>query len=86
MLITGSVSASPMRDVDSFAVLLRHDAVDGQRKSNPLVFLYSAVIVGIQVGEIRFFIKRVLLDVQTRRESMWAPSMFMPSSRSFVPM
>ena len=57
-----------LSDVDHFSasVLLDDDAVNGQRNSHPLILFDAAVIVGIQIGKTIFFVKRILLQIETR--------------------
>ena len=49
------------------AVGLEDHPVDGQGPGQPLVFLDAAVVVGLQKGQIRVFIKGVLFQVQAGR-------------------
>ena len=48
------------------AVLLRNHSVKCKRDCNPLVFLDTAIVMGIQIGKLIVLIQRVLLDVDTR--------------------
>ena len=49
------------------AVLLGHDAMDGQRQGDPLVLLDATVVVGVQRDELVLLLDGVLLDVEARR-------------------
>ena len=51
-------------------VLLHRHAVDRKRQRHPLVFLHTAVIMGIQIRQICIFVKRILLYIQTGRVDM----------------
>ena len=51
-------------DVDGRTVFLHDDAVHRERQRRPLVFLDTAVVVGVEVGEPAVLVERVLLDVE----------------------
>ena len=51
---------------DDGAVLLRHDAVDGQRGRRPLILLDAAVVMRLEIGHARILIQGIRLQVQTR--------------------
>ena len=44
--------------------------MDCKRHCNPLIFLDSSIVVGIQIDQALAFIERIHLDVQTRRIDM----------------
>ena len=48
------------------AVFFRDNAVNGERKRDPLVLLDAAVVMRVEQRQIARLIERVLLDVQTR--------------------
>ena len=52
------------------AVFLHYHTMHGKWKCYPLIFLYSAIIVSIQICQIRILIKRILFDIQTWRIDM----------------
>jgi hypothetical protein len=52
------------------AVLLYDHSVKGKRNRHPLIFLYAAVIMGIQIGKASVLIKRLLLYIQSRGINM----------------
>ncbi len=57
-------------DIDHGAVLAVYHAVDGQGDGGPLVLLNAAVVVGLEVGNLRLLIERVGLYVQPGRIHM----------------
>ena len=59
-------------DIDRGAVLLAHDAMDGERGGYPVVGLHAAVVVGVEVGHIAGLVQRVLLDIESRAVDMRA--------------
>ena len=54
-------------NIDNSAVLLCNNAVKSKRKSNPLILLDSAIVVCIKKSKILILIKRILLNINTRR-------------------
>jgi hypothetical protein len=46
---------------------LKDHPVDGQGPGQPLIFLDAAVIMGLQEGQVRVFVKGILFQVQARR-------------------
>ncbi len=52
---------------DYRTVFLRNNAVKCKRKRNPLVFLNTAIVVGIQIGKFFVLVQRVLLDINPWR-------------------
>ena len=53
-------------DIYGCAVFFRNNAVESQRKSYPLIFLNSAVVVGIEHSHVVILIERILFQVDTR--------------------
>ena len=49
-----------------FSVLLYYYTVNCQWNSCPLVFFDSAIVVGVHIGNVVFFVERILLCIQTR--------------------
>ena len=60
------------RNIDHGAILLGHYAFECERQRDPLIVLDAAVIVGIEQHKIRSFVKRILLQVETRGIDMRA--------------
>ena len=48
-------------DINSFAALERDNAVQLKRDGNPLVFLYAAVVMGLEIGQLIAFVQGILL-------------------------
>ena len=44
--------------------------VNGQGQGHPLIFLDTAIVMGIQIGQITFLIERILLYIQPGRIQM----------------
>ena len=57
----------PDHNIQDRTVFFCHNAVDRKRKGHPLVFLDSAVIMRVQISQVRILIQRVLLDIQSGR-------------------
>ncbi len=57
-------------DSDHGAVLAVHHAVDGQGDGGPLILLNAAVVMGLEVGDLRLLIERIGLDIQPGRVHM----------------
>ena len=57
-------------DIDPLAVALEDNAIDGQRKRVPLVFLDAAVVVRVDVGDGIILADGVRLGVKARRVDM----------------
>ena len=57
-------------DIHDCAVLKHGDAVQLERDSDPLVFLYPAVVVRAEIAELVRLIHRVLFEVDARRVNM----------------
>ena len=56
--------------VDRLAVFERDHAVQLERNGDPLVFLYAAVVMGLEIRKLVAFVKRILLEVDARRIDM----------------
>ena len=54
------------RNIDHGAILLGHHAFERERQRDPLIVLDAAVIVRIEQHKIGSFVKRILLQVETR--------------------
>ena len=54
------------------SVLADHKTVDGKRNGRPLIFLDAAIVVRLQKRHLILFIKRIGLQVKTRRIHMRA--------------
>ena len=54
-------------DFYQLPVLFRYHPVYRKGKGNPLIFLDSAVVVGVKVSKSGFFIKGILFCVKPRR-------------------
>ena len=52
------------------SVLADHNSMDCKRHRNPLILLHTAIIMGIQVSNLLLLIKRILLDINSRRINM----------------
>ena len=52
-------------NLDLCPVLLYDDTMDGKGKGNPLILLYSAIVMGIEVYDSIALIKRLHLYIQT---------------------
>ncbi len=59
-------------DIEHRSVLLHDDAVKGERKRDPLVFLNAAVVMRIKISEFIVFVKRILLNIHARRVNVCA--------------
>jgi len=57
-------------DLHNASVLLCNNTMHGKRQCHPLVFLYTTIIMGIQISQIRILVQRILLDIQSRRIDM----------------
>ena len=53
-------------NIDVFAVFERHDAVKCERNREPLILLYTAVVVRLEESHVRLLIERDLLQVKAR--------------------
>ena len=53
-------------DLDGFAVLLRHNAVNFERDGDPLVFLDAAVIMRFEKADLVLFVEGNGLEIKTR--------------------
>ena len=59
-------------DVNDFAGLKRYNAVQLKRYGHPLVFLYAAVVMCLEIRKLVAFVQGVLLEVDARRVDMRA--------------
>ena len=62
----GVIGVFAHRDLDGHAVFLADHAVQGQRGRDPVIGLYAAVVVRVEVGHVAGFVERVLLEVEAR--------------------
>ena len=56
--------------VNYTSVFLYNNAMHSQRQCYPLVFLHTAIVMGIQISQICVLIKRILLNIKTRGVNM----------------
>ena len=53
-------------DLMALAVICKYNAVNGKGDRSPLILLYSAVIVGLEVYRVVVFEDRIGLEVESR--------------------
>ena len=57
----GIIAVAADDNVDDLAGLQRNHTVQFQRNGNPLIFLDTAVIMGLEIGKLIVFVQRQLL-------------------------
>ncbi len=70
-------------NLDDRSVLLGHNAVQRQGKSDPLVLFDSAVVMRVQKGKAFVFVKGILLYVQAGRIDVRAQNVHAAFKRLF---